>query len=608
MQTYRTKTSLILYFLQGAKRYFALSLLFAALVSLLDMINPKIISFTVDSVIGSADPKLPAYGMRLVEWAGGIETLRRHLPYLALAVAAVGALAALSRLLFRSCNARGAETFVERIRCELFSHIMSLPYVWHSENSTGDIIQRCTSDVQTIKRFVSEQLVQLVRTVILILLALGFMAGIHWKVMLGSAAFIPVIVAYSFLFHTKIGPAFEKVDVAEGALSAIAQENLTGVRVVRAFGREIYERERFEKQNEYYTGFWVYLMRLLAMYWSTADILTGCQVLSVLVLGSAACIRGTLTAGGFIAMISYNMMLIWPVRQLGRVISELSKAGISIERLRYIMNSEPERDRSDALEPPMDRDITFDHVSYTYKNAPGEALHDISFTIPAGSTVGILGGTGSGKSTLMYLLERLYVLPPDCGRITIGGVDIADIPLEYLRKNVGMVLQEPYLFSRTLSENIGIAVDRPGKKDIRRAAKAASIDDAIESFTAGYDTFVGERGVTLSGGQKQRTAIAQMLIRKPSVMIFDDSLSAVDAETDSQIRRSVKEMTGTSTVILIAHKITTLMNADQIIVLDRGRIREQGTHEELMALGGLYRRIFELQSAGTEALDERRNA
>ncbi len=608
MQTYRTKTSLILYFLQGAKRYFALSLLFAALVSLLDMINPKIISFTVDSVIGSADPKLPAYGMRLVECAGGIETLRRHLPYLALAVAAVGALAALSRLLFRSCNARGAETFVERMRCELFSHIMSLPYVWHSENSTGDIIQRCTSDVQTIKRFVSEQLVQLVRTVILILLALGFMAGIHWKVMLGSAAFIPVIVAYSFLFHTKIGPAFEKVDVAEGALSAIAQENLTGVRVVRAFGREIYERERFEKQNEYYTGFWVYLMRLLAMYWSTADILTGCQVLSVLVLGSAACIRGTLTAGGFIAMISYNMMLIWPVRQLGRVISELSKAGISIERLRYIMNSEPERDRSDALEPSMDRDITFDHVSYTYKNAPGEALHDISFTIPAGSTVGILGGTGSGKSTLMYLLERLYVLPLDCGRITIGGVDIADIPLEYLRKNVGMVLQEPYLFSRTLSENIGIAVDRPGKKDIRRAAKAASIDDAIESFTAGYDTFVGERGVTLSGGQKQRTAIAQMLIRKPPVMIFDDSLSAVDAETDSQIRRSVKEMTGTSTVILIAHKITTLMNADQIIVLDRGRIREQGTHEELMALGGLYRRIFELQSAGTEALDERRNA
>ena len=261
----------------------------------------------------------------------------------------------------------------------------------------------------------------------------------------------------------------------------------------------------------------------------------------------------------------------------------------------------------------MNRDIVFDHVSFAYENAPGEALHDISFTIPAGRTIGILGGTGSGKSTLMYLLERLYVLPPECGRITVGGVDIADIRLQHLRKNIGMVLQEPYLFSRTLSENIGIAVEKPQKKDIRRAAKAASIDDAISSFTAGYDTFVGERGVTLSGGQKQRTAIAQMLIRKPPVMVFDDSLSAVDAQTDSQIRRSVKEMTGSSTVILIAHRITTLMNADQIIVLDKGRIREQGTHEELIGQGGLYRRIFELQSAGADALNEpshteRRNA
>ena len=600
MRKYESKIQLILHFLYGAKRYFVFSLTFAALVSLFDMLNPKLISFAVDSVIGDAEPAIPAAAMRIVNACGGVSYLKEHFILLALGVAAVGGMAALCRLIFRRCNAKGAETFVERMRNELFRHIMYLPYVWHGENSTGDIIQRCTSDVQTIKRFVSEQLVQLFRTVILIVMAITFMAGIHWKVMMGSAVFIPVIVAYSLIFHTKIGSAFEKADTEEGVLSTIAQENLTGVRVVRAFGRELYERERFEKQNEYYTGFWIHLMKLLSMYWSTADILTGMQILAVIVLGSYACIHGTLTVGDFIAMTSYNMMLIWPVRQLGRVISEMSKAGISIERLRYIMNSEPEKDREGAAEVPMDREIVFDHVSFAYENGTGEVLQDINLVIPYGTTVGILGGTGSGKSTLMYLLERLYELPPENGKITIGGVDIADIPREYLRKNIGMVLQEPFLFSRTLSENIGIAVEKPDLQKVRGAAKIASIDDAIESFTAGYDTFVGERGVTLSGGQKQRTAIAQMLIRKPPVMVFDDSLSAVDAETDMKIRHAIRENTGSSTVILIAHRITTLMNADQIIVLDKGRIRESGTHAQLLEKGGLYKRIFDLQLAGAE--------
>ncbi|MBQ4303918.1 MAG: ABC transporter ATP-binding protein, partial [Lachnospiraceae bacterium] len=345
-------------------------------------------------------------------------------------------------------------------------------------------------------------------------------------------------------------------------------------------------------------GFWIHLMRLMSAFWSSADILTGMQNLTVLFLGTRAVLQGNLTTGSLIAMISYNLMLIWPVRMLGRVITEMSKAGISIDRIRYIMNSEPEKDREGAQEPPMDRDIVFDHVSYSYEGGTGEALHDISLTIPAGTTLGILGGTGSGKSTLMYLLERLYELPAEKGRILIGDTDIADIDRGYLRRNIGMVLQEPYLFSRTLSENIGIAVEKPGMDQVRRAARLASIDDAIETFTAGYETAVGERGVTLSGGQKQRTAIAQMLIRRSPVMIFDDSLSAVDTETDMKIRHAIREVSGQSTVILIAHRITTLMNADRIIVLDKGRIREQGTHEELLLQNGLYRKIYDLQTAG----------
>ena len=454
------------------------------------------------------------------------------------------------------------------MRDELFAHIMYLPYKWHGENSTGDIIQRCTSDVQTIKRFVSEQLVQLFRTVIMIVLAVYFMARIHFRVMLGSALMIPVIVIFSLIFHVKIGEAFEKADVEEGVLSSIVQENLTGVRVVRAFGREVF------------------------VYWSFADVLIGLQVLFILILGSNACIRGTLTAGGFIAMLSYNMMLMWPVRQLGRVISEMSKAGISIE-------SDLEEDREGAGEMPAG-DIVFENVSYTYPGGTGPVLRSINLTIPKGSTLGILGSTGSGKSTLMYLLLRLYELDPGNGRITVGGVDIQNIKRDSLREKIGTVLQEPYLFSRTLAENIGMASQNAAMKDIQEAARIASIDDAIESFTNGYQTFVGERGVTLSGGQKQRTAIAQMLIRKPPVMVFDDSLSAVDAETDMKIRHAIRENTGESTVILIAHRITTIMNADHIIVLDQGKIREQGTHEELMEQGGLYRKIYDLQTAGVD--------
>ena len=600
MQNYPTKTNLILHFLSGSKRYFALSMIFAGLVSLLDMVNPKIISYTVDSVIGTKPAALPGVVERLIANVGGAGALRAHPIWIADAVLVIGSLAALCRYVYRTVNTRGAETFVRKMRDDLFAHIMYLPYTWHSENSTGDIIQRCTSDVNTIKRFISEQLVQLFRTVIMIVLALVFMGRIHFRAMLGSALMIPVIVIYSLVFHVKIGTAFEKVDVEEGVLSSIVQENLTGVRVVRAFGREVYERSRFEKQNSFYTRFWIRLMTITSMYWSVADILTGLQILFIMLFGSVACIHGTLTVGGFIAMTSYNMMLIWPVRQLGRVISEMSKAGISIERLRYIMNSEIETDSKEAGEPPMDRDITFENVTYAYANAPSPVLKNVSLTIPAGSTFGILGGTGSGKSTLMYLLDHLYDLGPGGGRITVGGVDITSIKKDYLRRNIGMVLQEPFLFSRTLSENIGITGHEKNMDEIRRAAKIASIDDAIESFTAGYDTFVGERGVTLSGGQKQRTAIAQMLISKPPIMIFDDSLSAVDAETDMKIRRAIQENTGSSTVILIAHRITTLMNADHIIVLDKGRIREQGTHEELLSQNGLYRKIYDLQTAGID--------
>lgn len=599
-QYFDTPVALIRYFLKGSIGVFVLSMVFASVVSFLDMVLPRIISFTVDSVIADKAPDLPAFVVVRLEAAGGVELLRSRPVLIAAAVLAVALAGAIFRYLFRYFNEVAAERFVKKMRDSLYGKIQRLPYAWHGRNSTGDIIQRCTSDVETIKVFVSEQLTSLVRVIVLIALAVSFMAGINGTMTAAASLFIPIVIGYSLFFYAKIGNAFEKADTEEGRLSAIAQENLTGVRVVRAFGRESYERERFEKQNSYYTGFWIHLMRILSLNWVTGDVMTGLQYLLVNIMGAVFCVNGRITAGEFIAFVSYNSLLIWPVRSLGRVISEMSKAGISLDRLRYIMNAEEEKKPENALRPPMDRDIRFENVSFSYGDGSGEAVSDVSFEVPAGTTLGILGGTGSGKSTLMYLLERLYPLEEGQGRILIGDADIAQIDQEWLRAQIGMVLQEPYLFSRTIAENIAITSGSYKDKDIRRASKTADLLETVDHFPSGFETFVGERGVTLSGGQKQRTAIAQMLIRQCPIMIFDDSLSAVDAETDARIRAALRKDTGDATVILIAHRITTIMHADQILVMDKGRIRERGTHEELLALGGTYRKIYDLQMAGSE--------
>lgn len=597
---FENNQKLILHFLRGSKRYFLLAILSACLVSLFDLVNPRIIGFVVDSVIGDKPVGLTGIYAWILTMVGGVTYLRTHLYVVALVVIFVALLAAVCRFSFQYNNQKGAERLVKTMRDDLFTHIMHLPFTWHSENHTGDIIQRCTSDVEQIKMFLSEQLTQLVRILILIALVVFFMFKMNITLATTSVIFIPMIVGYSLYFHRHIGDAFEIADIEEGKLSTIAQENLTGVRVVRAFGRESYERKRFETQNEYYTKMWIRLLRLLSMFWSTGDFFSYAQILAVVSVGVVLVVRGHLTTGEYIAFITYNGMLTWPVRGLGRVISNLSKAGISMDRLRYIMNSELEPSNQDAVDVDMHQDIVFDHVHFSYDEKHAEVLKDISFTIKANTTFGILGATGSGKSTLMYLLDRLYPLSKENGKITIGNVDIQDIPLAQLRRGIGMVLQEPYLFSRSLQENIKIANMEASHQEVRHVSRIASLEEAIEHFKEGYETKVGERGVTLSGGQKQRTAIAQMLIRKPPIMVFDDSLSAVDAQTDAKIRHGLKNEVQDSTVILIAHRITTLMHADHIIVLDQGRIVEEGNHQSLLAQNGIYKRIYDLQSQQSE--------
>ncbi|SCY64261.1 ATP-binding cassette, subfamily B [Lachnospiraceae bacterium XBB2008] len=590
---YPTRASLLLGFLKGSKLIFFISMCFAAMCAALDLFMPKIIAFTVDSILIGSSYEIPAILDKLIAFAGGIAYIRDHMYLIAILICVVALLRMLTSYLFKFLNSVSEERLVCRARDTLYAHIIRLPMSWHNANRTGDIIQRCTSDLDTLRNFLAEQVTNLVRTVILITLAIIFMLRVNVTLTLVALALLPIIVGYSLYFHVKIGASFEHVDEMEGRLSAMVQENLTGVRVVRAFGREAYEREHFCDYNEKYMNTWIGLMKLLSSFWATGDFTGGFQALLIVVIGAVLCVKGNISAGEYIEFISYNAMLTWPVRALGRVVADMSKAGISIDRIRYIMNSPEESDDPGAQTPPMNKDIVFEHVSFRYEES--DVLNDVSFTIQPGETVGILGGTGSGKSTLMHLLDRLYEPDKDGGRITIGGIDIRKIDRAWLRRNIGIVLQEPYLFSGTIAENIAITRDEVNMEEVRAAARIAALDETVSKFNKGYDTYVGERGVTLSGGQKQRTAIAQMIMKDAPIMIFDDSLSAVDSQTDAMIRSELASLSSDTTKIIISHRISTLMHADHIIVMDHGNLVQQGTHEELSEVSGLYRKIYELQ-------------
>ncbi len=594
--------SMLWRFLRGSRAYFVTGIVCAILSSLFELVIPKITGYTVDSVIGSENSTLPEFVNKLIDRLGGVEALRGNLFTIAAVVAVLGMLAALFKYLFRVSNAKGAETLMMTMRDMIFAHIESLPFSWHMKNQTGDIIQRCTSDTNTVKRFVSEQLTSVVRLVILVALSLIFMISTNAALSIIPIIAVPLIVGYSAYFHTKIGERFLICDENEGILSNIAQENLTGVRVVRAFGREKYEKEKFAKQNSKYTNLWIRLCMFLSAFWGTGDLISGLQVMLVIVFGTKMCVSGSMTTGELIAFISYNAMIIWPVRMLGRIISEMSKAGVSVKRIAYIMDSEPEKDPENALTPDLNGDIEFHNVCFGYDDEH-ELLHNISMKIKAGTVCGIIGSTGSGKSTVAHLLDRLY--PLKSGRITIGGVDIADMKASHLRRNIAMVLQEPFLFSRSIKENIAMGLpDESEGADIDSrisdALDIACLRETIDGFDNGLETFVGERGVTLSGGQKQRVAIARTVLQNAPVMVFDDSLSAVDTETDAKIRGALRERMKGVTSIIISHRITTLMHADMIIVLDKGGIAECGTHKELIEKDGIYAAIYTIQSMREE--------
>ena len=571
------------------------------MIVLIGFMTPILLAETIDSVLGTAPSTLPAWLLQPIEALGGREFLRQNLWVLGAVLVGLNLINGVFTFFKGRLSAVASENIALTLRESLYSHLQHLSFSYHVHAATGDLIQRCTSDVETIRRFLSVQVMEVVNTVLLVTISLIILIGKNVTITRYSMILVPALFAFATWFFNRVHKGFRVMDEAEGKMSAVLQENLTGVRVVRAFGQQQREVDKFDEASSDFRNKARHLNDLLAIYWGGGDALSMLQAMITLLICVVYASRGEITVGALIIFTTYVSQLLFPIRQLGRTLSDAGKSLISMERIQDILSSPAEPEEPNALKPDLHGDIVFDHVSFAYDNDE-PILKDVSFTIPAGKTVAVLGGTGSGKSTLMYLLQRLY--EPTSGTISIGGVPLNKIDREYLRSHVGLILQEPFLYSKSIRDNVGIALNHPDMERIVDAAQIACAEGFITKAEQSWDTLVGERGVTLSGGQKQRVAIARTLLKDNHVLIFDDSLSAVDTETDAQIRSALHDRAKDTTTLIISHRITTLSQADFILVLEDGRVADQGTHAELCSRPGLYQRINSIQNALEDELNQ----
>ncbi|MBT5336803.1 MAG: ABC transporter ATP-binding protein [Chloroflexi bacterium] len=489
-----------------------------------------------------------------------------------------------------------SENIARRLRDFLFDHIQRLSFAYHGNTSTGELIERVTSDLDAFRRFIGEQSIGMGR--IILMFTINFVALISLNVKLGlvSVIVIPFVLLVSLWFFKKIKVAYEKYQEQEAILSTTLQENLTGVRVVKAFARQDYEIGKFEKTN------WEKFLRgkkyisLHSLFWPLSDIVLGFQLLGGFVYASNLAINAEITTGTYLAYVGLVVWLIWPIRNLGRLIVQTSTGLVSYGRVLEIVKQEREPLLAGKIQPdgPLVGEVSFESIFFQYEDGV-QVLKDINFTVKPGQIIALLGSTGSGKTSLVNLLPRFYDY--SSGSLKVDGQELKDYPRKYMRSQIGIVEQEPFLFSRSIRENITYGAHAGvTETEIIEAAKAAAVHDVILSFPDGYDTVVGEKGVTLSGGQKQRVAVARTLLKNPKILILDDSTSSVDTETEAEIRKALNSLMKDRTTFVIAHRIQSVMIADLILVMDKGEIIQKGTHEELLAIEGTYRKIYDIQT------------
>ena len=490
--------------------------------------------------------------------------------------------------------AAASEDIVRGIRESLYRHLHHLEAGFFDFAETGDLVQRCSSDIETLRVFLSTDVVEIGRALILLLVVTPILFWLDTDLAWVSLCLVPLLIIFAFGFFTRVQHVFLETDQAEGAMSAVLQENLTGIRVVRAFSRQQFEIEKFAQHNRRFRDLNQRLIKVLALYWSLSDFFAMIQIGIVLIVGAHWMMHGQLSLGTLFAFMTYEAMIIWPIRHLGRVLTNTGKAVVSLGRINEVLGEAQETQEST---PPVDRangEIRIDKLHFAYPGG-NPVLIDFDLHVRAGETLAIVGAPGSGKSTLIALLLRLYAY--DAGSIALDGREICQIDRKWLRKQFGVVLQDPFLYSRSIENNLLVGRSDAGLADIEQVCVDANIHDSVTGFSEGYQTQVGERGVTLSGGQRQRLALARALLKDPPVLVLDDSLSAVDSGTELRILRALEGRKGRSTTIVIAHRLSSIRHADRIVVLAAGAIVQQGTHAELASQQGPYRALYAIQQS-----------
>jgi ATP-binding cassette subfamily B protein len=491
----------------------------------------------------------------------------------------------------------------------IYDHIQRLSFTYHDKTQTGELIQRATSDVDTIRRFFADQAIEAGRIVMLFVVNFAAIYLLDPRLAWFSIIVVPVVMVISVFFFRRVEKAYEAYQTQEARLSSTLQENLSGVRVVKAFARQEYEENKFDGENKEKYARGRYLLLMHALFWPITDIMCAAQMLGGFLLAGWMTINGEITVGAYIAYAGLVVWIVWPLRNLGRLIVQMSESLVSFGRISEVVKEErePVIEGSMRTEAAVKGELVFENVHFAYAGTDRSALHGVSFSVKPGQSVALIGGTGSGKSSLVNLLPRFYDYTG--GRILLDGVELKEYPRHYLRRQIGIVEQEPFLFSRTVRDNItyGVTRDVPDA-EVEETARAAAIHEVIlNKLPHGYNTLVGERGITLSGGQKQRVAIARTLLKDPRILILDDSTSAVDFETEAEIRQALRTLMQGRTTLIIAHRIQSVMDANLILVLEHGRIVQRGTHEELVEQEGIYRRIYLAQTRLEAELEEELN-